>query len=961
MKVKRKLLLTMIIILVFSFKSSEKIFAVENEVSSFEEIVGKNRFETAIQVSNKFEVVDEIVLVNSNGIVDALAATPYAAMKNAPILLTNSEKLNLQTKNQIEELNCKRVTIIGGEGVISENIVKELKAIGVEVERIYGKNRYSTASEIAKKMGDIEKVAVVNGETGLVDALSLAAPAAKDKIAIILCNGDKILEGQEFVDNASTKYVIGGTAVISENLEQKIGAKRLYGSNRNSTNIAVLNEFYQDNVIDNLYLAKDGSNSNSELVDALSAGPLAGINKSPILLCGNKLIKEQIKFLEDRDINKISQVGGGISKNIISQIKTGIYEEVIIENPTNNCSKKGVFKDLGMTEQPFQINTGIMHNNNKGEKVMYAGTIVMGGNQCTFFSFNTISEKIEKMITIQGAEGIISMETFGDYIYFGTYNSAMLYRYNTKTEVLEKLCTLNSGDRYIWDIKPHNGRIYIGTSPRSRVYKYYENEKVLEDLGSFSNNQYARSVEYYNGNIYAGIGSRAELIEYNDKTKMKTNILPSQYEGQFVKYLKVMGDKMFITIYPSTTVLTYDFKTKEITERMDRISNAYYDYYPTFNENYITFNGPDGYIFHYNKLEDDLKCLQYNGNSMTSAGVINNQYICGINQDGYYFKNDLNGHNPKKINLRNQGLKGVGGLPVTMYPYNNKIYFGGKNLGVYDTALKKACFKEIKGEVKSIGVSNGYLYTGNYTDATIWKFNKANVDDEDVIKLTDEKDMIFETPKQDNQNRPSTMITNPKNNTITLASQPSPGFHGGTLTTYDATNGNVYTRNDVVKNHYINAMVYDNKNPDIVYLGSSSKYSYGSTSLNENALLVKYNIKTKSKLFEIIPENTSTRIASVAYLDNKIYCINDTGTITMIDANTGKILKQLKRLWYRQILASRDGNLYALNNVGFWKINQNTLEATLIRGNLKNPTNLNEDYMNGKIYFYNDYNLICYE
>ncbi len=81
------------------------------------------------------------------------------------------------------------------------------------------------------------------------------------------------------------------------------------------------------------------------------------------------------------------------------------------------------------------------------------------------------------------------------------------------------------------------------------------------------------------------------------RQKQRTIILPSKYSGQFVNYLKVEDSKLFVVLYPSFTVLSYDLKTNKFTERMNTISNKYYDYYPEFNDNFITFKGPDGIYF----------------------------------------------------------------------------------------------------------------------------------------------------------------------------------------------------------------------------------------------------------------------------------------------------------------------------------------------------------------------------
>lgn len=47
--------------------------------------------------------------------VDALWATPFAKMKDAPILLTEKDKLNTQTKIEITRLKAKNVYVIDGK------------------------------------------------------------------------------------------------------------------------------------------------------------------------------------------------------------------------------------------------------------------------------------------------------------------------------------------------------------------------------------------------------------------------------------------------------------------------------------------------------------------------------------------------------------------------------------------------------------------------------------------------------------------------------------------------------------------------------------------------------------------------------------------------------------------------------------------------------------------------------
>ncbi|GAA0117081.1 cell wall-binding repeat-containing protein [Clostridium senegalense] len=303
--------------------ASTGVFAVESNKVIQEKLAGETRFETAVQVSEKFGESETVVLVNYTGIADALAATPLAKMKNAPILLTEAGSLTKATADQIEKLKAKNIIIIGGTAAVSENVEKQLKELGKTVERIAGADRYITAVEVAKNMGDVEKVAVVNGINGLADALSIAAPAAKEDMAIILSNGQNVEEGKEIVDKAKTKYAIGGQAVLSDELVNKIGAERIAGDNRNETNAEVLNKFYSETELDKVYVAKDGvgsANHTSSLVDALAAGPLAGKEAAPVMLVGSELAKSQEAYLKLRTAQTLVEVGNGINQNSVQAI-----------------------------------------------------------------------------------------------------------------------------------------------------------------------------------------------------------------------------------------------------------------------------------------------------------------------------------------------------------------------------------------------------------------------------------------------------------------------------------------------------------------------------------------------------------------------------------------------------------------------------------------------------------------
>ena len=306
-----------------------------------DKIVGKNRYETAIEVSKKGwpNGATNAVLVNDTSIVDALSATPFAKAKDAPILLTKKDTLNEETKQQLKTLGVKNVYIIGGEGVVSKKIEEQLKAENINTDRIQGLNREATSIEIAKRLDEInpvKEVSVVNGYKGLADAVSIASISANGNMPIILSGMDKIsTEATEFIDNnkINKSYIVGGDSVVSSDLEKKLpNATRISGKNRKETNANVISTFFTEKEIDNLYIAKDGMQNENQLIDALSVGSLAAKTNSPVMIAGNDLDKSQIDLVNSKVFKTITQVGGNGNESAFDEIKD-IQNEVITSKP----------------------------------------------------------------------------------------------------------------------------------------------------------------------------------------------------------------------------------------------------------------------------------------------------------------------------------------------------------------------------------------------------------------------------------------------------------------------------------------------------------------------------------------------------------------------------------------------------------------------------------------------------
>ena len=294
-----------------------------------EQLVGSNRTDTAVKISKDgWNSAETVILVNDSAIPDALTATPLAYAKNAPILLTAKGGLTKATANEIKRLGVKNVILIGGETVLPAKIENDLKALNVKADRVKGATREETALAIAKRLDgikDVSEIAVVNGTTGLADAVSVAAAAAEKGMPILLANPKKGLTASEkFIKDEAIKasFVIGGTTALPDKLVSSLPSKqRIEGSNRNDTNAKVIETFYGDKELDNLYLAKDGRGGDNQLIDALAVGVLAAKNGAPVLIASKKLNANQEAVVNTKKVDTITQVGGNGNEGAFNHLK----------------------------------------------------------------------------------------------------------------------------------------------------------------------------------------------------------------------------------------------------------------------------------------------------------------------------------------------------------------------------------------------------------------------------------------------------------------------------------------------------------------------------------------------------------------------------------------------------------------------------------------------------------------
>ncbi|TGE39651.1 cell wall-binding protein [Desulfosporosinus fructosivorans] len=182
-------------------------------------IAGKDLYETSIKIAEAMGDSDQAVVACGVSFPDALSIAPIATMKGMPIILTPKDTLPENIKNYLLK-NVQSTYVVGGTGVISENVFKQLPS----PKRLSGINRYETNVSIIKEFAnelDFSTCYISTGEY-FTDALSGSALASLTNSPVILVS-DPVDQStiNFFRSKASSiekEVVFGGTVIVPESI-----------------------------------------------------------------------------------------------------------------------------------------------------------------------------------------------------------------------------------------------------------------------------------------------------------------------------------------------------------------------------------------------------------------------------------------------------------------------------------------------------------------------------------------------------------------------------------------------------------------------------------------------------------------------------------------------------------------------------------------------------------------------
>lgn len=276
---------------------------------------GKDRIDTAIEVSKKYyNRADTVIVVRNDLFPDSMTSSVLAKLKDAPILLNSTLRLDKRVKQEIKRLGAREIIIVGGVNSISDKVREELKIYDADqnVERIAGRDRYATSEMIARRavgIAGIKHTGVVASGEVFPDALSVGAFASREAYPILLVRKNSVpVQITNVIKDLKIDrtYIAGGRNTVSTFAESQLPnvVERMAGKTRYETSVAIAKSKFK-------YSDTEFVTSGEEFADSLVISPISGKYNRPTLLVGrygeNKTVRDHIMYSK---IKKIIAIGG---------------------------------------------------------------------------------------------------------------------------------------------------------------------------------------------------------------------------------------------------------------------------------------------------------------------------------------------------------------------------------------------------------------------------------------------------------------------------------------------------------------------------------------------------------------------------------------------------------------------------------------------------------------------------
>ncbi|PSO54497.1 MAG: hypothetical protein BRC31_01790, partial [Actinobacteria bacterium QS_5_72_10] len=125
-----------------------------------ERVGGADRFETASKVATLDDATvgqrdghgPTAIVARADEFADALVAGTLSYTADFPLLLTGGEQLHPATESALQQRAIEHAIVPGGSTAVSDDVVDEIEALGIDVQRVAGPDRVATSVAFAQFM-----------------------------------------------------------------------------------------------------------------------------------------------------------------------------------------------------------------------------------------------------------------------------------------------------------------------------------------------------------------------------------------------------------------------------------------------------------------------------------------------------------------------------------------------------------------------------------------------------------------------------------------------------------------------------------------------------------------------------------------------------------------------------------------------------------------------------------------
>ena len=286
---------------------------------------GSNRFKVATgSALANYENPKEAVIANYQGYTDQAVALPLCQKVNGPLLYALPNTLEASTRQYLINSGIKKVTLVGGSGVLGVGVENQLRALGISVSRLGGSDRYESSALVAQQLfranGGSRNIVLASG-TAYADA-AVAAPLAGSLTAPILLTNDEVIPTAiipEIVRHKGAKvHAVGGAAVRATQKNQ-ITSTPYLGADRFDTASKVASVNFPS--ASKIFIA-----NGLAYPDVMTASAAANASNGPVIMTLDKTIPNPtLSYLSSAaSRNANVEITGGwavVSPQVASQIR----------------------------------------------------------------------------------------------------------------------------------------------------------------------------------------------------------------------------------------------------------------------------------------------------------------------------------------------------------------------------------------------------------------------------------------------------------------------------------------------------------------------------------------------------------------------------------------------------------------------------------------------------------------